>query len=185
MRENKDAGSIRALFRDHKAAFITVLGYTAGGSLIFYTFTTYMQKYLVNTAGMHAKTASYIMTGALFLYMCMQPLFGMLADKIGRRNSMLWFGALGTLFTVPILLSLKASAARSGLCADHRGAGDRQFLHLDQRPGESRNVPAEVRALGVGLAYAVANAIFGGSAEYVALGLKAGGMENTFTGTSR
>ena len=70
-----------------------MLGYTAGGSLIFYTFTTYMQKYLVNTAGMHAKTASYIMTGALFLYMCMQPLFGMLADKIGRRNSMLWFGA--------------------------------------------------------------------------------------------
>jgi MFS family permease len=65
-----------------------VLGYTAGGSLIFYTFTTYMQKYLVNTAGMKP-TASYVMTGALFLYMCMQPLFGMLADKIGRRNSML------------------------------------------------------------------------------------------------
>ncbi len=108
MRENKDAGSIMALFRNHKAAFITVLGYTAGGSLIFYTFTTYMQKYLVNTAGLHAKTASYIMTGALFLYMCMQPLFGMLADKIGRRNSMLWFGALGALCTVPILLTLKS-----------------------------------------------------------------------------
>ena len=107
IREDKDAGSIAALFKNHSAAFITVLGYTAGGSLIFYTFTTYMQKYLVNTAGMHAKTASYIMTGALFLYMCMQPLFGMLADKIGRRNSMLWFGALGTLFTVPILLTLK------------------------------------------------------------------------------
>lgn len=45
MRQDKDAGSISALFRDHKAAFITVLGYTAGGSLIFYTFTTYMQKY--------------------------------------------------------------------------------------------------------------------------------------------
>jgi hypothetical protein len=42
----------RGLFRNHAAAFITVLGYTAGGSLIFYTFTTYMQKYLVNTAGM-------------------------------------------------------------------------------------------------------------------------------------
>lgn len=46
MRQDKDAGSIAALFRNHKAAFITVLGYTAGGSLIFYTFTTYMQKYL-------------------------------------------------------------------------------------------------------------------------------------------
>jgi MHS family alpha-ketoglutarate permease-like MFS transporter len=40
--------------------------------------------------------------------------------------------------------------------------------------------PPEVRALGVGLAYAVANALFGGSAEYVALGLKSIGMEQTF-----
>ncbi|MGV8865153.1 MAG: MFS transporter, partial [Pseudomonas sp.] len=70
-RKDKDAGSMRALFKHHKTAFVTVLGYTAGGSLIFYTFTTYMQKYLVNTGGMEAKTASYIMTGALFLYMCM------------------------------------------------------------------------------------------------------------------
>jgi hypothetical protein len=60
----------------HKGAFMTVLGFTAGGSLIFYTFTTYMQKYLVNTAGMHAKTASNVMTAALFVYMVMQPAFG-------------------------------------------------------------------------------------------------------------
>lgn len=45
-RGSKEAGSVAALFRHHKAAFFTVLGYTAGGSLIFYTFTTYMQKYL-------------------------------------------------------------------------------------------------------------------------------------------
>jgi MHS family dicarboxylic acid transporter PcaT-like MFS transporter len=70
-----------------------VLGYTAGGSLIFYTFTTYMQKYLVNSAGMSIKTASNVMTVCLFLYMCMQPLFGALSDRIGRRNNMLLFGA--------------------------------------------------------------------------------------------
>jgi len=40
--------------------------------------------------------------------------------------------------------------------------------------------PAEVRALGVGLSYAVANAVFGGSAEYVALFLKSVGSESTF-----
>ena len=70
----------------HKGAFLTVLGFTAGGSLIFYTFTTYMQKYLVNTAGMHAKTASNVMTAALFVYMVMQPAFGALSDRIGRRQ---------------------------------------------------------------------------------------------------
>ncbi|CRL48444.1 MFS family transporter [Pseudomonas sp. URMO17WK12:I11] len=181
MRENKDAGSIAALFRDHKAAFITVLGYTAGGSLIFYTFTTYMQKYLVNTAGMQAKTASYIMTGALFLYMCMQPFFGMLADKIGRRNSMLWFGALGTLCTVPILLSLKSiSSPFLAFVLITVALAIVSFYTSISGLVKAEMFPPEVRALGVGLAYAVANAIFGGSAEYVALSLKALGMENSF-----
>jgi MHS family dicarboxylic acid transporter PcaT-like MFS transporter/MHS family alpha-ketoglutarate permease-like MFS transporter len=180
-RAHKDAGSISALFRDHKAAFITVLGYTAGGSLIFYTFTTYMQKYLVNTAGMHAKTASYIMTGALFLYMCMQPLFGMLADKIGRRNSMLWFGALGTLFTVPILLGLKSvSSPFLAFVLITVALAIVSFYTSISGLVKAEMFPPEVRALGVGLAYAVANAIFGGSAEFVALSLKNIGMENSF-----
>jgi len=180
-RNDKDAGSIGGLFRNHAAAFITVLGYTAGGSLIFYTFTTYMQKYLVNTAGMTAKNASYVMTGALFLFMVLQPFFGMLSDRIGRRNSMLLFGALGTLFTVPLLMALKTvtspfmafvliSLALCIVC----------FYTSISGLVKAEMFPPQVRALGVGLAYAVANAAFGGSAEYVALGLKTLGMENTF-----
>lgn len=181
MRANKDAGSMAALFKNNTAAFITVLGFTAGGSLIFYTFTTYMQKYLVNTAGMPAKTASYIMTGALFLYMCMQPLFGTLADKIGRRNSMLWFGALGTLFTVPILLTLKSVTnpfLAFGLITVALAIVS--FYTSISGLVKAEMFPPQVRALGVGLAYAVANAIFGGSAEYVALSLKSVGIENSF-----
>ncbi|MDF0731080.1 MFS family transporter [Pseudomonas entomophila] len=180
-RQDKDAGSIGGLLRNHGAAFITVLGYTAGGSLIFYTFTTYMQKYLVNTAGMNAKSASFVMTGALFLYMCMQPLFGMLSDRIGRRNSMLLFGALGTLFTVPLLIALKTVSSpfmafvlvTLALCIV-------SFYTSISGLVKAEMFPPHVRALGVGLAYAVANALFGGSAEYVALGLKTLGMENTF-----
>ena len=84
------AGTVGELFRHHKAAFFTVLGYTAGGSLIFYTFTTYMQKYLVNSAGMTVKTASNVMTVCLFLYMIMQPLFGMLSDRIGPAAPIRW-----------------------------------------------------------------------------------------------
>ena len=180
-RKDKDAGTIKGLFRHHTAAFITVLGYTAGGSLIFYTFTTYMQKYLVNTAGMPAKTASFVMTGALFLYMVMQPFFGMLSDRIGRRNSMLLFGALGTLFTVPLLMALKTVSSpfmafvliTLALCIV-------SFYTSISGLVKAEMFPPQVRALGVGLAYAVANAAFGGSAEYVALGLKTMGMENTF-----
>ncbi len=181
VRQNKDAGSMSALFRDHKAAFITVLGYTAGGSLIFYTFTTYMQKYLVNTVHMDAKVASYIMTGALFLYMCMQPVFGMLADKIGRRASMLWFGGLGTLCTVPLLLTLKTTTSPViAFVLITLALAIVSFYTSISGLVKAEMFPVQVRALGVGLAYAVANAIFGGSAEYVALGLKNMGMENTF-----
>lgn len=181
VRQNKDAGSMSALFRDHKAAFITVLGYTAGGSLIFYTFTTYMQKYLVNTVHMDAKVASYIMTGALFLYMCMQPVFGMLADKIGRRASMLWFGGLGTLCTVPLLLTLKTTTSPiMAFVLITLALAIVSFYTSISGLVKAEMFPVQVRALGVGLAYAVANAIFGGSAEYVALGLKNMGMENTF-----
>ena len=180
-RKDKDAGSVKGLFRHHSAAFITVLGYTAGGSLIFYTFTTYMQKYLVNTAGMTAKNASYVMTGALFLFMVLQPFFGMLSDRIGRRNSMLLFGALGTLFTVPLLMALKTVSSpfmafvlvSLALCIV-------SFYTSISGLVKAEMFPPQVRALGVGLAYAVANAMFGGSAEYVALGLKTLGMENTF-----
>ncbi len=54
-----------------------------------------MQKYLVNTAGMTAKTASLVMTAALFIYMVMQPVFGLLSDRIGRRTCLMLFGGLG------------------------------------------------------------------------------------------
>jgi len=180
-RANKEAGSLAALFRSHKAAFFTVLGYTAGGSLIFYTFTTYMQKYLVNTVGLPIKTTSYVMTCALFVYMCMQPFFGMLSDRIGRRSNMLLFGALGALCTVPILTGLQA--VKSPVIAFVLiivALAIVSFYTSISGIVKAEMFPAEVRALGVGLAYAVANAIFGGSAEYVALGLKSIGHETTF-----
>ena len=180
-RADKDAGSISGLFRNHGKAFVTVLGYTAGGSLIFYTFTTYMQKYLVNTAGLDVKVASYIMTGALFVYMCMQPLFGMLADKIGRRTSMLWFGALGTLCTVPILMALKTvTSPFLAFVLITLALAIVSFYTSISGLVKAEMFPPQVRALGVGLAYAIANAVFGGSAEYVALGLKSLGSENAF-----
>jgi MFS transporter, MHS family, dicarboxylic acid transporter PcaT len=181
VRQDKDAGSMSALFRNHAGAFITVLGYTAGGSLIFYTFTTYMQKYLVNTVHMDAKTASYIMTGALFLYMCMQPVFGALADKIGRRASMLWFAGLGTICTVPILMTLKTTTSPVlAFVLITLALAIVSFYTSISGLVKAEMFPVHVRALGVGLAYAVANAIFGGSAEFVALSFKNMGSENTF-----
>ncbi|KUM38638.1 MFS family transporter [Pseudomonas sp. EpS/L25] len=180
-RANKEAGTLSGLFKHHKAAFFTVLGYTAGGSLIFYTFTTYMQKYLVNTSGMDAKTASAVMTCALLVFMLMQPLFGMLSDRIGRRASMLLFGGLGAVCTWPILTAL--ASVQSPFVAFLLICLAMAIISLYTSISglvKAEMFPPQVRALGVGLSYAVANAVFGGSAEFVALSFKTQGHEEVF-----
>ncbi len=179
-RNHKDAGSLTGLWKNRKA-FLMVLGFTAAGSLTFYTFTTYMQKYLVNTAGMDAKLASAIMTVALFVFMLLQPVVGAFSDKIGRRSSMLIFSALATVLTVPILLALKEVTnpfMAFGLIV--LALFVVSFYTAISGLLKAEMFPPEVRALGVGLSYAVANALFGGSAEYVALSLKSFGVENAF-----
>ncbi|ARL88290.1 MFS family transporter [Burkholderia pseudomallei] len=179
-RKAKDAGTIRGVWQ-HKGAFLTVVGFTAGGSLIFYTFTTYMQKYLVNTAGMHAKTASNVMTAALFVYMLMQPVFGALSDKIGRRMSMILFGTGAVIGTVPLMHALggvTSPLAALGLIVVALAIVS--FYTSISGLIKAEMFPPEVRAMGVGLSYAVANAIFGGSAEYVALWFKSVGSESSF-----
>jgi MHS family alpha-ketoglutarate permease-like MFS transporter len=102
---NKDSGTFSALFK-HWRAFCVVLAYTAGGSLSFYTFTTYMPKYLFNTAHIDKVTASQISTAALFVYMIIQPFFGWLSDRIGRKANMLLYSGLGTLMVVPLMTAI-------------------------------------------------------------------------------
>ncbi len=176
----KEAGTIAGLL-PHKRAVLLVLGFTAGGSLIFYTFTTYMQKYLVNTAGMDTATASNVMTVVLLVYMLLQPVFGMISDRIGRKNAMICFSGLATLATVPLLSALahvgSPSAAFALVLA---GLAVISFYTSISGLVKAELFPTEVRALGVGLSYAVANALFGGTAEYVALWFKSTGREEWF-----
>ncbi len=177
---DKEAGTIHGVLH-HKRAVLLVLGFTAGGSLIFYTFTTYMQKYLVNTAGMDTKTASALMTLALLVYMLLQPVFGVISDHIGRRNSMICFSSLAVLATVPLLTALGRAAnpyAAFGLVL--LALAMISFYTSISGLVKAELFPTEVRALGVGLSYAVANAEFGGTAEYVGLWFKSVGQEYLF-----
>lgn len=180
IRERKEAGTLKELFK-HRRAFFTVFGFTAGGSLVFYTVTTYMQKYLVNSVGMPTKNASAVMTAALFIFMLLQPLFGALSDRIGRRNSMIAFSTLTMLCIVPLMQALQAiansyQAFALVLCALTIASFYTSISGLIK----AEMFPTEVRALGVGFSYAVANALFGGTAEYVALFLKSINLETAF-----
>jgi metabolite-proton symporter len=180
-RSRKEAGSLREIFKHHTRAFLIVLGYTAGGSLIFYTFTTYMQKYLINTAHMNDRTANVVMTAVLCTYMVMQPPFGAFSDRFGRKTSMLLFGGLATVFTVPLMYAIgdvKSPFAAYGLIV--LALAIVSFYTSISGLVKSEMFPPEVRAMSVGFAYAIANAIFGGSAEYVALLFKDRGVESNF-----
>ncbi|MFF8800018.1 MULTISPECIES: MFS family transporter [unclassified Methylobacterium] len=179
-RNDAESGTLAALLR-HWRAFAVVLAYTAGGSLAFYTLTTYMPKYLFNTAHLDKVTASRITTVALLVYMLMQPFFGWMSDRIGRKTSMLLFSGLGMVAIVPLMTAIGATTdpvlsfalVMVGLTIISFYTGISGIVKAEL-------FPTQVRALGVGLSYAIANSLFGGTAEYVALQLKDWGMESTF-----
>jgi MHS family alpha-ketoglutarate permease-like MFS transporter len=180
-RESQETGSVVALVRAHPAAFFTVIGYTAGGSLIFYTFTTYMQKYLVNSGGMPIRTANYVMTASLLLFMGLQPLFGALSDRIGRRTCMMLFSGLGAIAVVPIMTALGSGVSPwVAFLLISTALAIISFYTSISGIVKAEMFPPHVRALGVGLSYALANALFGGTAEYLALTFKASGLESLF-----
>ncbi|MCP1557477.1 UNVERIFIED_ORG: MHS family alpha-ketoglutarate permease-like MFS transporter [Methylobacterium sp. SuP10 SLI 274] len=179
-KDSKEAGTLSGLLK-HWRAFAVVLAYTAGGSLSFYTLTTYMPKYLFNTAHIDKVTASQITTVALFAYMAIQPFFGWLSDRIGRKTNMLLFSGLGMVMIVPLMTAIGTTTdpvlsfglIMTGLVVISFYTGISGIVKAEL-------FPTQVRALGVGLSYAVANSLFGGTAEAVALWLKHVGAETSF-----
>ncbi|BBL53160.1 MFS transporter [Bartonella quintana] len=180
-RSQQQAGSLIGLLRNHKKAFFLVIGFTAGGSLTFYTYTTYMQKYLITTSGFDKHTATTIMTAALFVFMLLQPLFGSLADRIGPKASLLIWSVLSILFTIPGLRLIgNTSNTWSALLIVIGMLCIMSFYTSVSGIVKAEMFPASIRAMGVGLSYAIANALFGGSAETVALEFKKIGYESVF-----
>jgi MHS family alpha-ketoglutarate permease-like MFS transporter len=181
----KAAGARRAntwdLVSRHPRETLTILGLTAGGSMIFYVYTTYMQKYLTNTAGFTRDQATELSAASLVVFMLAQPLFGWISDKIGRKTMLLVAFGGGALVTWPVMTMVGATHS------PWEALGLITLAMLVQSGYTSISAvvkaelfPTHVRTLGVALPYAIANAAFGGTAEYVALWFKQAGIESGF-----
>ena len=171
---------LRAVFRHPREMFL-VFGLTMGGTAAFYTFSTYMPTFLANTVKLPREQANLLSFITLFAFAAMQPVLGALSDRVGRKPVLLWFGIMGTLFTVWIMTTMAASRDFYTVLALLL------FALLIVSGYTSINAvvkaelfPAGVRALGVGLPYAVAASLFGGTAPYVALRFKDAGHESWF-----
>ncbi|MEU1676549.1 MFS transporter [Streptomyces roseifaciens] len=175
-----ERGTIRALMRHKREAFL-VIALTMGGTVAYYTYTTYLTKYLSNSAGLPKQSATLVSFCALIVFACLQPLAGALSDRIGRRPLLITFAVGSTFLTVPIMTLLK----HAGSFWPALGLSLLALVVVTGYTSINACVKAElfptgIRSLGVALPYAIANALFGGTAEYVALWFKKGGIESGF-----
>src|SRR2546426_5210499 len=172
--------SLRKLF-DYPREVMIVVGLTAGGTTAFYTYTTHMQKFLKLSVGMSDNQTTLVSGASLVFALCLQPIYGAISDKIGRRWLLVWFGAMGTLFTIPLLYALQAT--KSALTAFFLIAAAWTIVAgytSINAVVKAELFPTLVRATGVGLPYAVTVSIFGGPAESIALWFKSIGHETWF-----
>ena len=172
--------SLRGLLA-HPRSVATVFGLTAGGTVAFYTFTTYAQKFLVNTAGFSKNDASLTSAISLAIFMCVQPIVGAISDRIGRRPVLTAFGVIGTIGTLPLLSALShAASVTSALLLLTLALLVVSGYTAINAVVKAELFPTNIRALGVAFPYAIAVSIFGGTAEYLALWFKNMGHESWF-----
>ncbi len=171
---------LRGVFRHPRELFL-VFGLTMGGTAAFYTFSTYMPTFLANTVKLPRDQVGLMSFITLFAFAAMQPVLGAISDRVGRKPVLLWFGIMGTLFTYWIMTSLAATQDFTTILLLLL------FALLIVSGYTSINAvvkaelfPAGVRALGVGLPYAVAASVFGGTAPLIGLKFKEAGHETWF-----
>jgi MFS transporter, MHS family, alpha-ketoglutarate permease len=172
--------AIRSLLQYPREVML-VVGLTMGGTTAFYTYTTYMQKFLRLSVGLDDRQTTIVTAGSLIFALLLQPVYGALSDVIGRKPLLIWFGVTGTIATIPLLDALQAT--RSVLVAFLLIAAAWMIVAgytSINAVVKAELFPTSVRATGVGVPYAVTVSIFGGTAESIALWFQSIGHQRWF-----
>ncbi|WP_398480736.1 MFS transporter [Tardiphaga sp.] len=179
-KQSKPMGSMAGLLK-YPRELLLVVGLTAGGTAAFYTFTTYMQTFVKLSVGLTADQTTTVIFGTLIFACILQPIYGALSDRFGRKPLLIFFGIAGTLCTVPILTTLQTT--KSPFVAFLLICGAWVFVAgytSINAVVKAELFPTNIRAMGVGVPYALTVSIFGGTAPAVALYFKQSGHEQYF-----
>ena len=179
-KQRPQESSIRQLL-SYPREVLLVIGLTVGGTAAFYTYTIYMQKFLKLSVRLTDIETTLVTAGSLVFAMALQPLYGALSDRIGRKWLLIGFGVLGTIFTIPLLTALRgAQGAWTAFLLIAAAWVILSGYTSINAVVKAELFPAGVRATGVGLPYALTVSIFGGTAESMALWFKSIGHESWF-----
>lgn len=169
------------LLLQHWREFVIVFVITMAGTIAIQTYSTYMPKYLVNTSGFSPDASTEITMAALVLYTALHPLMGWLSDIYGRKRMLIIFAVTSLVASVPIM---------SALATTHDGKTAFLLLLLGliflcpytavSAIFKAELFPTEIRAMAVGLSFATAVSIFGGTSELIALSFKQAGHESWY-----
>jgi MFS transporter, MHS family, alpha-ketoglutarate permease len=180
-KNNTERGSLKVLLA-YPRECLTVVGLTLGGTIAFYTFTTYMQKFMINSAGLPKEQVTWINFVALLIFVALQPAVGALSDRVGRRPLLIAFGIGATVCTVPLMTAVgHAESALTAFGLMLIGLVIVSGYTSINAVVKAELFPTTVRATGVGLPYAITTSIFGGPAESIALWFKSIGHEAWFS----
>ncbi|MER5971090.1 MFS transporter [Streptomyces sp. NPDC002055] len=152
--------------RHHPRASLLICGVTTGGTIAYYTWTTYLPTYATVNAGFDKGDALLVGTISLAFFAVLQPLGGLLSDRIGRKPLLLGFSLGFALLAVP-LLRLVTDAFVSLLLVQCAGMVLLTGYTSVAAAVNAEIFPARVRAAGIGFPYSLTVALFGGTAPYV------------------
>ena len=107
-KKTAEKSGLAALMK-HWPQLLLVVGITIGGTSAFYTYTTYMHKFLKLSVGLSDDQTTLVVLGSLIVAIILQPLYGSISDKIGRKPLLVTFGVLGVICTYPLLTTLQAT----------------------------------------------------------------------------
>jgi MHS family alpha-ketoglutarate permease-like MFS transporter len=170
---------LRTLLREHKVALGRILGFAVLSTFGFYVFVPYLPTYAMRAVGAERATAFAANTVAMVVFMVVQPLFGMLSDRFGRKPQLIVFALGYLIFFYPLMVRF-GPTFKSLLALELFGLMLYAMYSSIAPAIMAEQFPRSVRAVGIGTPYNLMVALLGGMTPYVLTYLQSIHQERIF-----